>query len=135
MKDHGITDRVTELSDHARERLMHSRAEKQDRENERLRYEVSILRDDLDAERGMLKDALNGLESRKGDARRSRKPHLVRTLVIAGGAYVLGTRDGRERYDQIVRKARSFIDAVKSRMLARNAGGSESPEEASIATL
>lgn len=128
MKNHGIADRVTDLGEHARERLMHSRMEKQDRDNDRLRTEVRLLRDDLEAEHGTLKEALKGLEARKDTVKRSRKPHLIRTLVIAGGAYVLGTRDGRERYDQIVRKARSLTESVKRRVQERN-GDTWEPSE------
>jgi hypothetical protein len=134
MRNHGIADRVTDLGDHARERLMHSRMEKQDRDNDRLRTEVSLLRDDLEAERGTLKEALKRLEARKAPVKRSRKPHLIRTLVIAGGAYVLGTRDGRERYDQIVKKARSLSESVKSRVQDRS-GNTWEPSEPDAPTV
>ena len=70
-------------------------------------------RDDLEAERGTLKEALAGLQARTGIVKRSRKPHFIRTLVIADGAYMLGTRDGRERYDQIVKKARSLSESLQ----------------------
>lgn len=125
MKNHGIAGRVTDMGDRARERLVHSRMEKLDRDNERLRTEVSLLRGDLDAERSSLKDALKGLEARKVTVKKSRRPHLIRALVIAGGAYVLGTRDGHERYDQIVAKVRSLSDGVKRRADDRDGGGWE----------
>lgn len=108
MKNHGIAERVTDLGDRARERTMHSRMEKLDRENDRLRTEVGLMRDDLDEERGLLKEALKGLKAPKVTVK-ARRPHLIRALLIAVGAYVLGTRDGRERYDQIVKKARSIV--------------------------
>ena len=113
MKSNGIVDRATDLADRGRERLVHSRMEKLDRDNDRLRAEVTLLRDDLDKERSTLKDALKGLETRKVTVKRSRRPHLFRAMVIAGAAYVLGTRDGRERYDQIVQKARSLSENFK----------------------
>ena len=84
MKNHGIAERVTDMGDRARERLVHTRMEKLDRDNERLRTEVSLLRGDLDAERSSLKDALKGLEARKVTVKESRRPHLIRALVIAG---------------------------------------------------
>jgi hypothetical protein len=99
--------------------------EKLDRDNERLRTEVGVLRGDLDAERSSLKDALKGLEARKVTVKESRRPRLFRALVIAGGAYVLGTRDGRERYEQIVRKARSLSDGAKRRATERDGDGWE----------
>ena len=113
MKSNGIVDRATGLADRGRERVMHSRMEKLDRDNERLRAEVTLLRDDLNKERSTLKDALKGLETRKVTVKRSRRPHLLRAMVIAAAAYVLGTRDGRERYDQIVQKARSLSESFK----------------------
>ena len=113
MKNRGIADRVADLGDRARERVVHSRMERLDKDNERLRTEVSLLRGDLNEERSSLKDALKGLEARKVTVKKSRRPHLIRTLLIAGGAYVLGTRDGHERYDQIVQKGRSLMDGFK----------------------
>lgn len=134
MKKHGIAERVTDLGDRAREGLIHSRMEKLDRDNERLRTEVGVLRGDLDAERSSLKDALKGLEARKVTVKESRRPRLFRALVIAGGAYVLGTRDGHERYEQIVRKARSLSDGVKRRATERDGDGWEpsTPESGGI---
>ena len=112
-RDHGIANRLTDLGDRGRERLMHSRMAKLNHDNERLRTEVGLLRDDLNAERSSLKDALKGLEARKITVKERRRPHFIRALMIAGGAYVLGTRDGRERYNQIVQKARSLTDTAK----------------------
>ena len=129
MKKRGITDRVTAVGHDARERLTHARMEKQDRENERLRTEVRLLRDDLDVERGTLSEALKGLEARKNNnVRGRRKPRLFRTLLIAGGAYVLGTRDGRERYEQIVRKARALSAGITGRLHDRNGEGWETSD-------
>lgn len=115
MKNHGIANRLSEMGDRGRERLVHSRMEKLDRDNDRLRTEVGLLRDDLDAERSSLKDALKGLQDRKVTLKESRRPHVIRALVIAGGAYVLGTRDGHERYNQIIEKARSLSNNAKPR--------------------
>lgn len=120
---HGIADKVNDLGDRARDRMAHSRMEKLGRDNERLRAEVSLLRGNLDEERSSFKDALKGLEARKFAVKESRKPRLIRTLVIAGGAYVLGTREGHERYDQIVKTTRSLSDGVKRRLNERDAGG------------
>lgn len=116
MKTHGITDRMSDLGDRTRERLVHTRMEKLGRENERLRAEVGVLRDDLGEERGALKEALKVLEAPKVTVKKSRKPHVLRAMVIAGAAYVLGTRDGRERYEQIVTKARSLSESFKGRL-------------------
>jgi hypothetical protein len=123
MKTHGMADRVTDLGTRARERLVHSRMEKLDRENDRLRTEVGLLRGDLDEERSSLKEALKGLETRAVAVKQDRRPHVIRALLIAGGAYVLGTRAGRERFDQIVQKARSLSDNVRRRTMERDDAG------------
>jgi hypothetical protein len=128
MKTQRIADRVSDLGDRTRERLIHTKMEKLDRENERLRTEVSMLRDDLGEERGALKEALKVLEAPKVTVKESRRPHVLRAMVIAGIGYVLGTRDGRERYEQIVEKTRSLSEGVKSRMQERNGQGWEPSE-------
>jgi len=128
VKKQGIADRMSDLGDRTRERLMHSRMEKLDRENERLRTEVGLLRDDLGEERGALKEALKVLEAPKVTVKGSRKPHLLRAMVIAGLAYVLGTRDGRERYEQIVKKARSLSERAKGRLHEQGEHGWEPSE-------
>lgn len=136
MPSHGIADRMSDLGDRTRERLMHSRIEKLDRENERLRTEVGLLRDDLGEERGALKEALKVLETSKVTVKQSHRPHLIRAMAIAGMAYVLGTRAGRGRYDQIVKKSRSLSEGVKSRLNERNGHASEPSEpEGPITTL
>lgn len=136
MKTHGIADRMSDLGDRTRERIMHSRVEKLDRENERLRTEVGLLRDDLGEERGALKEALKVLEAPKVTVKESRRPHLLRATVIAGTAYVLGTRDGRERYEQIVKKARSLSQSAKTRLQERAGDGWESSDpEGPVTTL
>ena len=49
---------------------------------------------------------------------------VLRIVVIAGVAYVLGTRAGRERYDQIMEKAKSLKHQAHERLGERLNGGS-----------
>ena len=56
----------------------------------------------------------------KGSPRRG----VLRTVVIAGVAYVLGTRAGRERYDQIMDKAKSLKSRAHERLGERSNGDS-----------
>ena len=114
-----MTERVSDLGDRARDRLTESRLDKMDRENDRLKHEVRMLREDLREERGSLERALDALRRdehvtvhTKAPKRRGR---LLRTIVIGGGAYVLGTRAGRERYDQMVEKARNLTASARER--------------------
>jgi len=114
-----MAERMGDLGVRARERMTESRLDKMDRENDRLKHEVRLLRDDLQEERGSLARALDALArdehvtvETKAPKRRGR---IIRTLVIGGGAYVLGTRAGRERYDQIVGKLRAMKSSVQDR--------------------
>lgn len=107
-----MADKVSDLGDRARERMMESRLDKFDRENDRLRSEVKLLRDDLHEERSSLERALDALNKRETVTVKTkpRRGRLLRTVVVGAGAYLLGTRAGRERYDQIVEKARSLTN-------------------------
>lgn len=107
-----MADKVSDLGDRARERMMESRLDKFDRENDRLRSEVKLLRDDLQEERSSLERALDALNKRETVTVKTkpRRGRLLRTVVVGAGAYLLGTRAGRERYDQIVEKARSLTN-------------------------
>ena len=47
MSSHGITDSVDRIGERAKDHRTASRMEKLDRDNERLRLQVQLLRDDL----------------------------------------------------------------------------------------
>lgn len=113
-----MADKVSDLGDRARERRTESRLDKVDRENERLKSEVKLLREDLHEERGSLEQALDALNKRETVTVKTkpRRGRLLRTAVIGGGAYLLGTRAGRERYDQIVEKAKSLTNKAQSNL-------------------
>jgi len=114
-----MAERIGDLGDRARERMNETRMDKMDRENDRLKHEVRLLRDDLHEERGSLSRALDALARNEHVTVETKTPkrrgRIVRTLVIGGGAYVLGTRAGRERYDQIVGKLRAMKSSVQDR--------------------
>jgi len=119
-----MAERMGDLGDRARERMTETRLDKMDRENDRLKHEVRLLREDLHEERGSLARALDALARNehvtvetKAPKRRSR---IVRTIVIGGGAYLLGTRAGRDRYDQIVEKLRAMKSSVQDRQGAND---------------
>ena len=77
-----------------------------------------MLREDLHEERSALEGGSRRAEEREQPitVKTSRRPHLLRSVVIAGVAYVLGTRDGRERYEQIRQRAKSLVDNARSRV-------------------
>jgi hypothetical protein len=109
-----------------RTRLSARRAERQmkgmDRQRERLEQEVGVLRAELAEERDARRDLashLDGLKVTKG----KRRVGLVRMLAIGGGAYVLGARAGRGRYEEIMRKGRELRESMSR--AASEATGSE----------
>ncbi len=111
-----MAERVSHIGERARERTM----DKVDRENDKLRSEVRMLREDLQEERGVLQEALQAMKRHETitvkTKKRSGLGRLLRTLVIGGGAYVLGTKAGRERYDRIMERAGSVKTKMQERL-------------------
>jgi hypothetical protein len=95
-----------------RERLLSARLGNLDRQNERLRNEVSVLHSQLDHEREEHKDLRDALRSKPREVK-VRKPGFVRVVLIGGGAYLLGAHAGRERYDEVLRWTRSMRDRMR----------------------
>ncbi|MGH2680129.1 MAG: hypothetical protein ACRDG8_06530 [Actinomycetota bacterium] len=83
-----------------KERLMDRRIDKLTQENDKLREAVGELREDLDDAQGRSKETLAALS-------KTRRPGRLKWLVLAGGAYVLGAKAGRARYDQLKEWVRS----------------------------
>jgi hypothetical protein len=114
---------VNDVRGRARDRMVTARLTNMDRENERLRTESSMLRAQLERERqdgDSLRDALKA--SAKNRAVKVRRSGSLRMLVLAGGAYLLGAKAGRERYEEI----RSWARDMQRRYL----GGSSSEQTA-----
>ncbi|TMK36957.1 MAG: hypothetical protein E6G58_03025 [Actinobacteria bacterium] len=95
-----------------RDRLLSARLGNLDRQNERLRNEVSVLHSQLDHEREEHEELRDALRSKPKEVS-VRKPGLVRIAVIGGGAYLLGAHAGRERYEEVMRWARSMRDRMR----------------------
>jgi len=131
-----MAERMSDLGDRARERKNETRLNKMDRENDRLKHEVRLLREDLHEERGSLSRALDALARDEHVTVETKMPkrrgRILRTLVIGGGAYVLGTRAGRERYDQIVGKLRAMKSSVQDR---QDSTGEQAPWQAASPDL
>jgi cell division septum initiation protein DivIVA len=94
--------KVKEAKSMVKERWLDHRIEKLSRENDSLRGEVDELRHDLDETRDRSADTIKALA-------RARRPGRMKWLVLAGGAYVLGAKAGRARYEQIRSWARSVM--------------------------
>ena len=93
-----------------RRRRRDHRADRAEATNEALRTENRVLRDQLARERSALEMALAASGPRK--PRRIRR--LLPLVIAAGGAYVAGTKAGRERYDQM----RAWLSGRRDTMLA-----------------
>ena len=91
---------VKEAKSMVKERWLDHRVEKLAKENDELREAVDELRVDLDEAHGRSKETLAALS-------KTRRPGRMKWLVLAGGAYVLGAKAGRARYEQIRGWARS----------------------------
>lgn len=91
---------VKEAKSMVKERWLDHRVEKLAKENDELREAVHELREDLDDAQGRSQETLKALSKTK-------RPGRMKWLVLAGGAYVLGAKAGRARYEQIRGWARS----------------------------
>jgi hypothetical protein len=111
---------VREAKSMVKERWLDRRLDKLARENDELRDQVGELRHDLDEERDRSKETLVALSKSR------RRPGRIKWLVLAGGAYVLGAKAGRARYDQIRDWARSITqrDGQGNGALGGTAGSS-----------
>ena len=99
---HGtLTDRMSDIGDRMRERKTTGKIEHLDEENDRLRMELSSLRSLLDRERDDRNEILDALKGKPQTVVKKKRGGLLRMIVIGGGAYVLGARAGRERYNQL----------------------------------
>jgi cell division septum initiation protein DivIVA len=85
---------VREARSMVKERWLDRRMEKLSHENDRLREELDELKHDLDAEQDRSKETLSALT-------KARRPGRLKWIVLAGGAYVLGAKAGRARYEQL----------------------------------
>jgi len=84
-----------------KERWLDRRVDKLAHENDELKERVEELRHDLDAEQDRRKETLDALS-------KARRPGRLKWLVLAGGAYVMGAKAGRARYEQMRTWARSM---------------------------
>jgi len=101
------------VGDRMKDRWGPARMSSLDRQNMRLRDEVSHLRIQLEDERTATHDLKDVLRSGPRVVKVKRRGGLLRLAVVGGAAYIVGTKHGRERYDQIagwVRSMRSKLE-------------------------
>jgi hypothetical protein len=97
---------LREVKDRAQLRRAEVSRDLLDRKNEKLGDELRATRKELELERTARNELLDTLKAmpksiESKPAKPRRRGRLLRVLVIAGGAYVLGAKAGRERYEQI----------------------------------
>ena len=96
----GITETIRDEGAALRDRSM-------DWRQRRLQHKVDSLNDELERER----EARRALADAIGNTGRGKRRHgFLRVLLIGGGAYILGSRAGRERYDQMTGWVRGLRD-------------------------
>ena len=103
-----MTGKLDGLTDRMRARMTEARLGNLDRDNVRLRGEVAVLRSELDHERSEREELRDLLRAKPKTVKVRGKRSMLRVVVIGAGAYVLGARAGRERYDEILAWARSL---------------------------
>lgn len=114
-----VADRVSDVADRVQTRRLESKRETLDRDNERLRTELRTARDELERERSARDELLDAMKKRNGTVKadkikvKKKKGGFLRLLLVGGGAYVLGTKAGRERYEQMRSWASDMRDKAK----------------------
>jgi hypothetical protein len=104
-----LSGRLDDFTERMRERRAEAKVRLLQEDNRRLKDELRSIRSDLDRERSQREEMMDAIRSRQPKVTVKRRGGLIRTVVIGGGAYVLGTRAGRERYDQIREAVRGFM--------------------------
>lgn len=114
-----ITDRMGHVKDQLRQHRLEDRLEHAQRENVGLRAESEALKE----EHGDISKRLSAIERTVASRPRRHRLRRLATLLTAGaGAYVLGAKAGRQRYDEIrssidrlTRKGRSTAQDIRAR--------------------
>jgi len=101
-----IQERMRSMKDEAVNARLSSGLHRAERDRDRLEAENDVLRarvSDAEDERSRLLDSLEAMSKRTG-APRVKRHRLRGTIVLlsaAGSAYVMGSKAGRERYEQL----------------------------------
>lgn len=108
-----VKDKASDIAQTARSRVRQARLENAQEHNERLRVKNDLLEDELEttrSERERLADALTRVGS-DATPRSGRIRRLLTLGIAVAGAYVMGAKAGRERYEQI----RGWAERIRNR--------------------
>lgn len=107
-KDHSFLGDVT---DRLQEKRLHNKVEDLDKENGRLRSELSLLSGSLQQEREEHEKLVDLLKAKPTKVKVKRRVGILRVAAVGGAAYIFGAKAGRERYDQI----RAWFDDMRGK--------------------
>ena len=96
-----ITDRIGNLRDGVHGRRLEGKLNDAQRENVRWKTEARVLRDEVRDDHGDLSKVLSAIEQSNARQPRHRLRRIVTLVAAAAGAYVMGAKAGRQRYDEI----------------------------------
>ena len=113
-----IKDRAVALTETAKNRWVEDRNDRIERDNDRLRVENQALKGEMDRDRERLSTLLDALESTPPtNGMKSHRLRRVFTLTAAAaGAYVMGAKAGRQRYEQIRQRWSHMLDRPMSQV-------------------
>jgi hypothetical protein len=85
-------------------------------DNARLKAENTALREEFKEAHSLQKRMLEALENRPVVEVKKRRVGLIGTLLVAGGACMVGMRIGREQYERLIGTARERLGVAKERL-------------------
>src|SRR5262245_50583056 len=97
----GFGTKVRSTGYEVKDRVTDARIENLSRQNDELKVENDLLRDELDGDRKTRDRMMSLLDRLDVEARPRRRIGFFRVLIVGGAAYVLGAKAGRQRYEQI----------------------------------
>jgi hypothetical protein len=117
-----IADRMGHMRDQMHGRRIEGKLDNSQQENLRLKTEARALHDQLRDDRSDLSKVLSAIERSNARPPRHRLRRFVTLAAAAGGAYVMGAKAGRQRYDDIrdgwrrmARNGRSRVQDMRNR--------------------
>ncbi|HET7868893.1 MAG TPA: hypothetical protein VFM85_01050 [Actinomycetota bacterium] len=121
-----ITGRMERMRTGARQRMMEMKADRAESQNEQLKAENRVLRDELEETRSERQRVLDLLERAEFTVEepRKRRFRLFRLLLAAGAIYAVGTRTGT------FQRAKAWMNDMRGQMNQMATRGTEKATEA-----
>jgi methyl-accepting chemotaxis protein len=125
-----ITGRMERVRSGARQRMMEMKADRPESQNDQLKAENRVLRDELEENRSERQRVMELLEKAAFtvDEPKKRRFRLFRLLLAAGAIYAVGTRTGA--FDRV----KGWINEMRGQMDEMAAQGTEKASEAGYKT-